>query len=191
MAVSLNANEWRIRAPSAACSTCGHPFADGESYRSRLLFAEGEGYRREDICERCFAAAPEVAAVSQWRGVYRAPPPPAAEPIRRETAESLLRKLLEQGDPARSGVVFVLSVMLERRRLLVERAVHIQPDGARIRIYEHRGTGETFTIRDPGLRLDDLDRVQQEVVELLGSSEEAASSGDAPPADAPNAGNAP
>lgn len=172
MAAILNANEWRIRAPSPTCSQCGHPFGDGEAYRSRLSYLEGEGYLREDICERCFAAAPAAAVVSQWRGVYRAPPPPAAEPIRKETAESLLRKLIEQGDPARDGAVFVLSVMLERRRLLIERAVHLQPDGTRVRLYEHRGTGESLAIRDPGLRLDDLDRVQREVVELLGGSED-------------------
>lgn len=168
MAGPLNANEWQIRPPAPACGACGRPFADQESFRSRLVFTPEEGYRREDLCEHCWAQNPGDAAVSFWRCVYRAPAPPPPEPLRKETAESLLRELIEKGDSAKAGVMFVLAVMLERRRVLVERDVRFHEDGARTRIYEHRGTGESFTILDPGLRLDDLEKVQAEVVALLG-----------------------
>ena len=167
MASPLNATEWQIRAPAPACGRCARAFGDGETFRSRLIFAEGEGYRREDVCAACWPAAADAAEISSWRGVFRAPPPPAPEPLKRETAESLLRRLVEAGDPARAGAMFVLSVMLERRRVLVERDVRIHADGARTRIYEHRGTGESFVILDPGLRLDDLEKVQREVLVLL------------------------
>ncbi len=174
MAGPLNANEWQIRAPAPACGACACAFTDGEKFRSRLVFAPEEGYRREDLCERCWSAATAAGTVSFWRCVYRAPAPPPPEPLRKETAESLLRSLMEKGDPAKAGVMFVLTVMLERRRVLVERDVRFHDDGTRTRIYEHRGTGESFTILDPGLRLDDLEKVQAEVVGLLG--------GDAAPA---------
>jgi len=186
MAGPLNANEWQIRAPAPACGACERPFADGEAFRSRLVFAPEEGYRREDRCERCWADRPGDAAVSFWRCVYRAPAPPPPEPLRKETAESLLRELIEKGDPSKAGVMFVLAVMLERRRVLIERDVRFHDDGARTRIYEHRGTGESFAILDPGLRLDDLEKVQAEVVALLGGAP-AAPPG-APPAEAPPSG---
>ncbi len=176
MVAALNNMEWQIRPPARACARCAKEFADGQAIRSRLLFAEGEGYRREDICEGCLTAADTAEVFSWWRGTFRRPPPPPPEPVKKETAESLLRKLIEEGAAERAGAIFVLSVMLERRRVLMEREVRIHEDGGRIRIYEHRGTGESFVIRDPGLRLDDLERVQAEVIALLGGGEKSEAS---------------
>jgi hypothetical protein len=34
-------------------------------------------------------------------------------------------------------------------------------------IYEHGGTGDVFIVPDPQLRLDELESVQNEVVQLL------------------------
>ena len=48
----------------------------------------------------------------------RKPPPPAPEAIRKENAESLLRKLMERGDPRFSAASYILAVVLERKRLL-------------------------------------------------------------------------
>jgi hypothetical protein len=64
--------------------------------------------------------------------------------------------------------MFILAVMLERKRELVERDVQERDDGTRIRIYEHRRTGEMFSIVDPDLKLSELAPVQAEVNELLG-----------------------
>jgi hypothetical protein len=164
----MNAQEWQIREPATACAACGGAFADGAGIVSRLAFEPPEGYRRDDCCARCWTDARREGAVSVWRGAYRAPAPPPPEPLRKETAESLLRRFMEGDDPARRDAIFVLAVMLERKRLLVERAVTFEPDGRKVRAYEHRGTGETFVVTDPQLRLSDLERVQREVVVLLG-----------------------
>jgi hypothetical protein len=75
--------------------------------------------------------------------------------------------------------------MLERRRVLVERGIQRDPDGSVIRIYEHRQTGESFLIREPELRLDQLESVQAEVVAMLGgdkATEEGAAEADDAPA---------
>jgi hypothetical protein len=121
-----------------------------------------------------------------WKGVFRMPPPPPEEPLKKETAESLLRKLIEDGEQSRAGVIYILAVMLERKRVLTEKDVQKRPDGVWIRVYEHRRTAETFLVRDPRLRLDELDTVQREVMELLGvgkaSAPAAAGDSAAPPA---------
>ncbi len=95
-------------------------------------------------------------------------PPQGAEALRKETAESLLRELMETEDPSKRNVIFILAVMLERRRLLVEKEVQIQPDGVKIRVYEHKQTGESFVVPDPQLKLAEIESVQREVMELLG-----------------------
>ena len=86
----------------------------------------------------------------------------------KETAESLLRQLIEVEDPSKTNVMYILAVMLERRRIFAERDVQERRDGMKIRVYEHKKTGETFLIPDPQLKLSDIHHVQEEVVAMLG-----------------------
>ena len=78
-----------------------------------------------------------------------------------------MRSLVEKNDPANGNVMFILAVMLERRRMLVERDVRKQDDGKLVRVYEHRKTGDTFIITDPQHRLDQIEHVQTEVMAML------------------------
>lgn len=159
--------EWQIRAPDRVCASTGRPFEDGETIYSRLVFTE-EGYQRADFSERGWTDAERQRSTSFWKSVFIAPKPPPAEPLKKETAETLLRQFMAKDDYSRKHAIYILAVMLERKRLLVERDVQIRPDGSKVRIYEHRKTNEIFTIPDPGLRLDELHLVEGEVAEMLG-----------------------
>lgn len=158
---------------------------------SVLKEVEG-GYERLDCHPECWKAAPrDWAPFSAWEGVYVAPPPPQSkrEALKKETADELLRRLIALEDPAMKNVVYVLAVMLERSKILVERDAREQEDRSILRIYEHRRTGESFIVLDPRLRLENLGDVQQQVVALLSgtktfgevsaSEEEAAEKADA------------
>ena len=70
-------------------------------------------------------------------------------------------------DPAMKNVVYVLAIMLERSKILVERDAKGLEDGSIRRVYEDRKQGDTFVILDPRLRLENLSEVQQQVVALL------------------------
>lgn len=164
------AQDWDIKPRGEACTKCSIPFADGQIYFSELSL-NGADYVRSDVCEICKAAnAEENPPISSWRAVFKAPPPPEEEALKKETAETLLRKLMDKEDSAHLNVIFVLAVMLERKRILIERDIRTEDDGAMIRVYEHRPTGDTFLIREPHLRLDQLEHVQEEVVVMLGGS---------------------
>ncbi len=148
---------------------CGRQFADKESYHT-LLVDEKSQFKRSDICATCwptkFADAQSLPGlISHWQGVYEAPPP-VTEAIQKETAETLLRKLIEQNDPAHAPAGYILAVMLERKRILKVKE-QIKRDGQRIFIYEHPKSGDVFTIADPDLRLDQLEVVQRDVAALL------------------------
>ena len=162
-------SEWNIRTCADQCAACQKKFADREQLMSRLRFGP-DGYVREDFCSACWPAraAGEGPEVSAWSAVWMAPAKKAGEPLKKETAESLLRELMETDDPARRNVIFILAVMLERRRILVEKEVQTQPDGLKIRVYEHKQTGESFIVPDPQLRLKEIESVQIEVMEMLG-----------------------
>lgn len=161
--------EWNIRTCADQCVACQRKFADRETLMSRLRFA-AEGYLREDFCPACWAARASGGGteVSAWSARWFAPEKKASEPLKKETAESLLRELMETDDPSKRNVIFILAVMLERRRILVEKEVQVHPDGRKIRVYEHKQTGESFVVPDPQLRLKEIEHVQQEVMELLG-----------------------
>jgi hypothetical protein len=165
------AQDWDIKSRSECCTACSTAFEDGQSYLSALLFGEA-GYERADFCENCWEKSEAVLSpYSSWQGTYRMPPPPGeTEPLKKETAESLLRKLIEDEDPQNEGVIYILAVMLERKKTLVEKDVTIDDNGTVHRVYEHRQTGETFLILDPQLKLDALEDVQTRVVEMLGGS---------------------
>ena len=160
--------EWNIRACSSQCAACHRPFDDGERLTSRLLFTP-EGYLREDYCRACWPARPDPAAgLSDWSAVWHAPAPPPPEPLKKETAESLLRELMETDQTDQRNAIFILAVMLERRRILVEKDIQTLPDGTKIRIYEHKKTGESFVIPDPQLKLAEIAAVELDVMQLLG-----------------------
>lgn len=161
--------DWNIQARAHGCEACGKPFADQETYHT-LLFDEKADFRRSDVCHACWEkqyheARDRKGFISCWQGVYEAPPPPS-EPIKKETAETLLRKLIELNAPEYVPAGYILAVMLERKRLLKVKEQVVR-DGRRTFVYEQPKTGDLFTIMDPDLRLDQLEQVQRDVAALL------------------------
>jgi len=162
-------NEWNIQARAHACTACQQPFADQQPLHTLLFDEHAEDLRRLDVCEACWqnqfsdGARQRKGFISHWQSVYAAPPP---EPIHRENAESLLRKLVEQNDARYAPAMFILAVMLERKRVFKVKEQVVR-DGRRVFIYEQSGTGDVFTIADPDLRLDQLEQVQRDVAQLL------------------------
>ena len=159
--------EWEIKSCSRVCAGTNQPFHDGQAILSCLHFG-AEGYQRKDFSEAGWTEEARQGVVSFWRSVYHAPPPPTPEAVKKETAETLLRQFLAKEDYSRINAIYILAVMLERKRVLVERDVQVREDGTKVLIYEHKKTGEVFTIPDPQLKLGELTVVQQEVAELLG-----------------------
>ena len=162
--------EWNIQSRAHMCAACGKSFADREAYHT-LLFDEKADFRRSDICEACWqkqyseGARDRKGFISYWQGVYNAPTPPV-ETIKKETAESLLRKLIELNEPRYIPAGYILAVMLERKRLLKVKEQLVR-DGHRVFIYEQPGTGDVFTVIDPCLQLNQLEQVQRDVGALL------------------------
>jgi len=65
-------------------------------------------------------------------------------------------------------LLYVLALMLERKRILVEQEAKRSEDGAQLlRIYEFRKTGEICLIRDPEVSLEEVGKIQLKVIEDL------------------------
>ena len=162
-------NEWNIQSRAHACEACEQPFTDRQPYHT-LLFDEPPSVRRRDICEPCWqkqsaAARRQSGFISHWQGVFEVPPP-VADAIQKETAETVLRRLIAQNEPGHAPAAYILAVMLERKRILKVKE-QLQREGRRVFIYEQPRTGDLFAIADPALRLDQLEEVQRDVAHLL------------------------
>lgn len=156
-------NDWEIKSRSHSCSATGREFIEGEFFYT-LLYRDAEGFRREDLCEDAWQSRNDnVQPFSFWRTKYEPPAPPPPEPLKKNDAESLLRALLETNDPRYRNAIYILAVMLERKRAL---RVIDSPDENTL-VYELPATGETFFLANPHLTLEQIPAVQREVAELL------------------------
>ena len=160
--------EWNIRSRGHECSICGKPLVDKTPMVSALKETTG-GYERFDCHPECWKAMErDWEPFSFWDGLYLAPVKEAkSEPLKKEDAGELLRQLITMDDPAMKNVIYVLAVMLERSKILVERDQKEQADGTIRRVYEDRKQGDTFVILDPRIRLENLAEVQGQVIALL------------------------
>ena len=160
------ANEWEIKGRSHACTATGHEFADGEYFHT-LLFRDRYGFRREDLCEAAMNQRDQTQQpYSSWRTKFETPPPLPPEPLGKQTAETLLRKYMNEPGEEHANVRFILALMLERKR--IHKPVEVKEDeGVKLHIYIHAKTDEIFVIPDPQLHLDQIESVQMEVAGLL------------------------
>lgn len=162
------AQEWNIRTRGHVCSVCGKPLIN-RSLVVSALHSVNNTWERLDCHPECWKAMErDWEPFSLWDGVYLEPvKEDRKEPLKKEDAGELLRRLITLDDPAMRNVVYVLAVMLERSKILVERDSKMLEDNTIRRVYEDRKNGDTFVIIDPRLRMENLSEVQQQVVSLL------------------------
>jgi hypothetical protein len=162
-------SDWEIKTRAHRCSRTDEPFADGAPIYT-LLFRDKTRFIREDISEDAWRQLKHaIKPFSFWKSHYHARPAKPPETVPRESAESLLRRLLDEDNAGSANARYVLAIMLERKRIL--RQVDVRESGdERILVYEHAKTGEVFLILDPRLSLADIEPVQQEVYRLLNAT---------------------
>jgi hypothetical protein len=155
--------DWEIKSRAHQCSRTGREFAEGEFFYT-ILVREGEGFLREDMSEEAWNERNEnIQPFSFWRSKYEPPAPPPAEPLPRDDAEGLLRRLIQENDPTYANVRYILALMLERKRVI--RPLESSDDD--MLVYEHLATGETFVLANPKLSFERIPEVQREVSALL------------------------
>ena len=183
----LNAS-WHIRSRSRKCALSGEPFTDGETIVTALFpDPESSGYLRQDFSLASWQSRTDDAEppFSSWRTTFNAADhEEKPDPMKREDPESLLRRLVEEDEDHTENVRYILAIMLERQKLLRETDSQPVPNGI-LRVYEHRKTGEAFIIRDPNIPLDQVEKVQEEVILLLENNGRQPAPGIEPSPDAP------
>jgi len=156
--------DWEIRKRSDTCTATQRPFREGELFYT-VIFREGDGFRREDLSDEAWSARTgSETPLAFWRSTFELPPPPPPEPLAKQDAESILRKLIEENSETTKNARYILALMLERKRLLKP----MDSTDSDVLIYERAQTGEIFLIPNPRLSLAQVPEIQREVSALLG-----------------------
>jgi hypothetical protein len=162
---------WNIKSRSHECSRSGRPFEEGEVFHTSIHFDHetGEFVRRDVALDVWEEELKERAPLAYWRTTYVKPDSgkPKVEISSRESPETLLRRLIDEDQEHTEHARYILALMLERKKQLVPKETKYTEQGTLL-LYEHRKSGEVFIIRDPELRLDEIESVQEEVATLLG-----------------------
>ena len=130
---------------------------------------ESSGYLRKDYCMEAWKArtAEDEKPLSFWKTAYHAPVAgEKPDAFKKESPEDLLRRLVEEEEDHTENVRYILAVMLERQKVLRETDTQRTPSGI-LRVYEHRKLGDVFIVRDPDIPLNQVEKVQEEVLALL------------------------
>ena len=160
--------EWNIQSRALQCAVSGRPFEKGERVFSALYWRDGQ-YVRVDLGAQAWNARNDnIEPLSAWQTDFVPPPPPAPEALKKDDAESLLRRLVAENNPGTRNARYILALMLERKKV-VRQIERQRQEGVSILVYEHIPSGEVWLIEDPGLKLGELSAVQDEVAHLLGA----------------------
>jgi hypothetical protein len=161
---------WHLRSRARQCSATSTPFIEGQPIITAIFpDPESSGYLRKDFLEEAWKqrGAEDETPFSSWRTTYS--PILTTEnthAVTKQGAEELLRSLCEEDQEHTENTRYILALMLERQKLL--RETDSQPTaGSTLRIYEHRKTGEVFIVKDPNIPLDQVEKIQEEVILLL------------------------
>lgn len=161
---------WHVRNRSRECSITHTPFTEDQPIVTALFpDPESSGYVRKDFCESAWTErSPEdEPPFSHWRTKFLSTiNHDNQHVVTKQSAEELLKQLVEDDLEHTENTRYILAVMLERQKIL--RETDTQPTASGIlRIYEHRKTGEVFIVKDPNIPLDEVEKIQLDVMELL------------------------
>lgn len=160
---------WSIRSRAHECAVTARPFEDGEIFHTAIYFdPEENGYVRRDICTEAWPQELEARKpIASWKSSYQKVIAEARPEIAsKASAMELLQRFIEEGDPKTENARYILALMLERKRQIVQTAEK-EVDGAKMLFYENKKTGEIFIVRDPELLLDEVVQIQEEVATIL------------------------
>lgn len=153
------------------CAITEEPFQNGQViYTALFMDSKDGGYLRKEYSETGWEQRPkeDLTPFSSWMTKWKKPEKAEEDkPLEKQSAETLLDLLSEEDLPETEKTRYILALMLERSRLLIETDSQPLSDGI-LRIYKHKKTGVNYIVKDPNLPLDQIADLQMEVAEMLG-----------------------
>ena len=156
---------YKLQRRARECMGCERPF-DPDATIVSAIYESGEAFVRRDLCEECFENA--AGSYSHWR-TRQPPPPEPRHTIDFDLALSFLERLIAEADPRRAGLVYVLTLLLSRKRRISIRQTQRLPEGELLTIvFPGPEDDITAQVRGPRLTAEDVTGLQAALSRLLG-----------------------
>lgn len=165
--MNIKKENWNIKKVSSNCHKSNELFLDNEEIISELVFENGILERRDYKYQHYDSNKKNI---SSWKTVFNIPKP-KEEIIKQDSIEDILRKKLSLENDDNINLIFILVIMLERKKILIEKSIGYNEENKKIRIYEHKKTKESFIIIDPELSLNEIEPLKKEVSDLIDCSQ--------------------
>ncbi|HEX5138119.1 MAG TPA: hypothetical protein VFY93_14180 [Planctomycetota bacterium] len=158
-------NDFKITRRAPACAVSGKPFEPGDVIVS-VIHEEPRGFVRRDVREENLASIPgEPFCVFRTK---QPPPPPPAKRIDYELAQEFLDRMLREADPAREPILFVLTLLLARKRRVRILKTKRLPEGDLLEVSIPRAEeDEIVHVRAPRLTPEEEAHLQREMARLF------------------------
>jgi hypothetical protein len=158
-------SDFKITRRAPVCSVSGKPFEPGDVIVS-VIHEEPKGFVRRDVREENLASIPgEPFCVFRTK---QPPPPPPAKRIDYELAQEFLDRMLREADPAREPVLYVLTLLLARKRRVKILETKRLPEGDLLLVSIPRAEeDEIVHVRAPRLSPEEETALQREMARLF------------------------
>jgi hypothetical protein len=162
--------DWQMPRPANACAACARPFQVGQVLLAHLV-ETSTGYQRQDYCLTC-APAPGPQTVAVWHTRRPAAPPRPAHSFDRAAAYDVFQSL-DAEDPNKLRLRFLLALLLWRKNTLRLTGRQTR-NGREFWEFLHPASGRQYCIEHPVLPEDELDRLSNQLQQLLAGPPEQA-----------------
>lgn len=165
--------EWDILRRAEACSACSAAFQPLQEVFS-LLSVKAATLGRADFCMLCWPAAPrEEGKDLFWRS--RVPEAKAAPKEMFDAAElfGILKRLLEENDPTRARLCYLLALYCARKRLIRLKGID-RTGGTERLVFVTPRSRETYLVPSVELSPEDIASARDELGRLASQNAPAA-----------------
>jgi hypothetical protein len=162
--------EYEIGGRARVCAATGEPFDEGSMVVS-AIYLEGDAFVRRDYAADRFPGPEE--AFSVWKSQIPIKAEEEQFKLDFDLAGGFLEKLVAEADPQREGLVYVLTLLLSRKRRVKILKTAALPEGEQLLTVRIRGAEEDqeVQVRAPRLDAETVAALQQELAELFGFAE--------------------
>jgi hypothetical protein len=158
--------KWEIGGIRGSCAACGSPLPCGTEVVSALSFA-GESFARKDFCAACWETADRAPFFSFWRTKVPAREEKAkTRTVDVKVLEDLFLRLVQEKDPAKEEILFLLSMLLVQKRVLKYREMKAVGNRRFVLVGKPRSP-KTWEIVDPGMEPEKMAALRDELKRIL------------------------
>jgi hypothetical protein len=150
-----------------SCCGCDKNFRPGQAYFSALRETGDqieESFLREDYCPECWEDVETERCFSFWKTVRRSKK--RKHRVNVAVVFDFFEKLTDSSQSERREMRFVLALYLARRKALKFKAVRRGNDADQL-IFRRVGAEETYTVEDPEMSEEQIDRATERLKALF------------------------